>query len=191
MATKNGRVVEGNVDPEETVNEFLSIAALVTEPNLARLYTFILGHGPVEIETIKADLGLPHSTTYKYLGRLEEMGVLTRYDEQRPTTVAVDAIHVQLDTEHGTVAVTPVLVAAIGRQVDIEDIRVFVERQGVPKLAAALHYTYRVNAGELTQRTAANKLGVHPVEGMTVISALQDVIEDATKYDSVVEAADE
>jgi hypothetical protein len=191
METQNGRVVPGPVDPEDTVNDFLSIAELVTEPDLARLYTYILQHGPVEIEAIKTDLDLPHSTTYKYVGRLEEMGVLTRHDEERPTTVTVDAIHVQLETDHGPVAVTPVLVDVIGRQVDTEDIRVFVERQGIPKLAAALHYTHRVNAGELTQRTAANKLDVHPVEGMTVITALQDVIEDAVDYDPFLKYADE
>lgn len=191
MATQNERVVPGPVDPEETVNDFLSVAELVTEPDLARLYTYILQHGPIDVDTIRSDLDIPHSTTYKYIGRLEEMDVLTRHDEKRPTTVTVDAIHVQLETEHGPVAVTPVLVDAIGRQVDNEDIRVFVERQGVPKLAAALHYTHRVNAGELTQRTAANKLDVHPVEGMTVITALQDVIEDAVDYDPFLEYADE
>lgn len=190
MVTKNGRVIPGPVDPEETVNDLLSVAELVTDPDLARLYTYILQHGPVEIAAIKGDLDLPHSTTYKYLGRLEEMGVLRRQDEERPTTVTVNSIHVQLETEHGPVGVTPVLIDAIGRQLNNEDIRVFVERQRIPKLAAALHYTHRVNAGELTQRTAANKLGVHPVEGMTVITALQDVIEDAVDYDPFLEYAD-
>lgn len=191
METTNERVVPGPVDPEDTVNDFLSIAELVSEPDLARLYTYILQHGPVEVQSIKTDLDLPHSTAYKYIERLEDMEVLTRHDDQRPTTVTVDPIHVQLETDHGSVAVTPVLVDAIGRQVDTEDIRVFVERQGIPKLAAALHYTHRVNAGELTQRTAANKLDVHPVEAMTVITALQDVIDDAVDYDPFLEYADE
>lgn len=191
MATTNERIVPGPVDPEDTVNDFLSIAELVSEPDLARLYTYILQHGPVEVQAIKTDLDLPHSTAYKYLDRLEEMEILTRHDDQRPTTVTVDPIHVQLETDHGPVAVTPVLVDAIGRQVDTEDIRVFVERQGIPKLAAALHYTHRVNAGELTQRTAANKLDVHPVEAMTVITALQDVIEDAVDYDPFLEYTEE
>jgi hypothetical protein len=191
MAAKNGRIVPGPVDPEGPVNDFLSVAELLTEPDLARLYTYILRHKPVEIDAIKADLGLPHSTTYKYVGRLEEMGILTRHEEERPTTVAVDAIHVELETEHGTVAVTPVLVDAIGRQVATEDIQLFVERQGIPKFAAALHYTHRVNAGQLTQRTAANKLDVHAVEGMTVITALQDVIEDAVDYDPFLESVEE
>jgi len=191
MAATNERIVPGPVDPEDTVNDFLSIAELVSEPDLARLYTYILQHGPVEVQPIKTDLDLPHSTAYKYLDRLEEMDILTRHDDQRPTTVTVESIHVQLETDHGPVAVTPVLVDAIGRQVDTEDICVFVERQGIPKLAAALHYTHRVNAGELTQRTAANKLDVHPVEGMTVITALQDVIDEAVDYDPFLEYAEE
>lgn len=102
-------------------------------------------------------------------------------------TVTVDPIHVQIETDYGPVAVTPVLVDAVGRRVDTEEIRVFVERQSIPKLAAALHYTYWVNAGELTQRTAANKLDVHPVESMAVIATLQNVIQDAANYDPFLE----
>lgn len=171
------------VDPEETVNELLTYAELLTSPRLARLYSYVLRHGPVPIERIKADLDLPHSTTYKYVGQLEELGVLTRHEDETPTTVEVDPIRLTLDTDHGAIDATPVLVDAIGRQLDTDDLRVFVERQGVAKLAAALHYTLRVMAGELTQRTAAEKLGVHPVEGMTVIRALQDVVEDAAESD--------
>ena len=172
-----------NADPEETVNDLLTYAELLNTPKLARLYTYVLRHGPVTIEAVKADLDLPHSTTYKYVGELEEMGVLTRHEDQTPTTITVEPIRLKLDTDHGEVVATPVLVDAIGRQLDTEDIRVFVDRQGIGKLAAALHYTLRVMDGELTQRTAANKLGVHPVEGMTVITALQDVVEEATEYD--------
>jgi hypothetical protein len=40
---------------------------------------------------------------------------------------------------------------------------------------------------DLNQRTAAMKLGVHPVEGMTVFTALQDVVEDAASYDPSLE----
>ena len=134
-------------------------------PRLARLYVYLLRNGPVEIEAIKTNLGMAHSTTYKYIGQLEEMGILTRNDQEIPTTVTVDPIRLQIDTDHGDVIATPTLVDAIGRQLETEDIRVFVERQGIAKLAAALHYTLRIIDGELTQRTAATKLGVHPVEG--------------------------
>lgn len=174
-------------NPEETFNDLLTYAELLTTPQLARLYVFILRNGPVEIETIKRELEMAHSTTYKYVGQLEEMGLLSRNEDDTPTTVTVVPIRLQLDTEHGDVLATPTLIDAIGRQLESEDIRVFVERQGIAKLAAALHYTLRVMAGELTQRTAATKLGVHPVEGMTVFTALQDVVADAASYDPYLE----
>ncbi len=75
------------------------------------------------------------------------------------------------------------VVDAIGRQRENEDIRVFLDRQGVAKFAAALHYATRIEASDLTERTAANKLGVHSVEGLTVFGAFRDVLEDAASYD--------
>ncbi len=174
-------------DPEEPLGDLLSYAALLNTPKLARLYIYVLRHGPVAIETVKDDLDLPHSTAYKYVGELEEMGILSRHSAETPTRVTVEPIHLTLGTDHGEVVATPVLVDAIGRQVENEDIRVFVERQGIPKLAAAIHYTLRVVDGEMTQRTAANKLDVHPVEGTTVITALRDVIADARTYDPHLE----
>ncbi len=177
-------------DPEETVGDLLTYAELLNTPRLAQLYVYVLQHGPVTVEALKDDLDVPHSTAYKYVGELEEMGVLTRHDDATPTQVTVDPIHLAIETDHGTVVATPALVDAIGRQLGTEDIRVFVERQGVPKLAAALHYTLRVLAGEMTQRTAATKLDVHPVEGTTVITALQDVVEDAADYDPFLDVPD-
>mgnify|MGYP000017513129 CR=1 FL=1 len=176
-----------SANPEETLSDVLTYAELLTTPQLARLYVYVLRNGPVAIERVKEDLDVPHSTTYKYVGELEEMGILTRQEDETPTRISVEPIHLTVDTDHDEVVATPMLVDAIGRQYDDEDIRVFVERQGIPKLAAALHYTLRVRAGGMTQRTAANKLDVHPVEGTTVITALQDVLEDATAYDPYVE----
>lgn len=188
MSTDNGLI--DTVDPEETVGDLLSYAELLNTPQLARLYIYVLQHGPVTIEAVKDDLDIPHSTTYKYVGELEEMDVLTRHEEEQPTEISVKPVHITMENRQGEVIATPVLVAAIGRQLDSEDIRVFVERQGVPKLAAALHYTLRVRAGDLTQRTAANKLGVHPVEGMTVITALQAVVEEAAAYDPYLDPSE-
>lgn len=176
-----------SADPEETLGDLLTYTELLTTPQLARLYIYVLRNGQVAIETIKEDLDVPHSTAYKYIGELEEMGVLARDEGETPTLVSVEPIHLSLDTAHGDVVATPVLVDAIGRQLENEDIRVFVERQGIPKLAAALHYTLRVMNGEMTQRSAATKLDVHPVEGVTVITALQDVVEDASAYDPYLE----
>ena len=183
MAASDNHLDVTRTDPEETFNDFLTYAELLNTPQLARLYTYVLREGPVTIETLKTNLDMPHSTTYKYVGRLEEMGLLTRHEEEAPTKVSVEPIHLLLDTEQGEVAASPTLIDAIGRQLDTEDIKLFVDRQGIAKLAAALHYTLHIMDGDFTQRTAANKLGVHPVEGMTVFTALQEVIEEAAGYD--------
>jgi hypothetical protein len=174
-------------DPEETLGTLLTYAELLNTPQLARIYIHVLRNGPIPIEAVKVDLDVPHSTAYKYVGELEEMGILARDEDDTAARITVEPIHLTLDTDHGEVVVTPVLVDAIGRQLENEDIRVFVERQGIPKLAAALYYTLRVMNGEMTQRTAATKLNVHPVEGTTVITALQDVVEEATAYDPYLE----
>ena len=183
MAASDNHLDVTRTDPEETFNDFLTYAELLNTPQLARLYTYVLREGPVTIETLKTNLDMPHSTTYKYVGRLEEMGLLTRHEDEAPTKVSVEPIHLLLDTEQGEVAASPTLIDAIGRQLDTEDIKLFVDRQGIAKLAAALHYTLRIMDEDFTQRTAANKLGVHPVEGMTVFTALQGVVEEAAAYD--------
>lgn len=170
-------------DPEEPLSDLLSYAKLLDNPKLARLYIYVLQRGPVTVEAVKTDLDVPHSTAYKYVSELEEMGVLTRHESETPTTISADPIHLELTTQHGELRVTPVLVAAVARSLEKDDIRIFLDRHGVAKLAAALHYAIRVMDGELTQRTAANRLDVHPVEGMTAIAALQDVIEAAAEYD--------
>jgi len=170
-------------NPEERFLDLLTYAELLNTPRLARLYIYILKNGPVDVETIKTELEMAHSTTYKYIGQLEEMDLLVRNEDDHPSTVTAEPIRLFIDTDDDRLVASLALVDAIGRQLDTDDIRVFVDRQGVPKLAAALHYAIRIRNGELTQRTAASKLDVHSVEAMTVFSALEDVIDDAATYD--------
>jgi len=170
-------------NPEERFLDLLTYAELLNTPRLARLYIYILKSGPVDVDTIKTDLEMAHSTAYKYIGQLEEMDLLIRNEDDRPSTVTAEPIRLLIQTDDDALVASPALVDAIGRQFDTDDIRVFVDRQGIPKLAAALHYAIRIRNGELTQRTAASKLDVHPVEAMTVFAALEDVLDEATAYD--------
>lgn len=177
-------------DPEETFNDLLSYAELLTTPELARLYIHVLKHGPVTITELKDDLEMAHSTTYKYIGQLEEMGIVRRDEDETPTAVIATPLTLEMDGPDGELLATPAMIDAIGRQLENDDIRVFIDRQGVAKLAAAVHYTRRIMDGELSQRTAATKLDVHPVEGMTVFTALQDVLEEAAAYDPYLDRSE-
>jgi hypothetical protein len=170
-------------NPEERFLDLLTYAELLNTPRLARLYIYILKAGPVDIETIKTELEMAHSTTYKYISQLEEMDIIDRNQEHRPSTVTAEPIRLVIGTDDDGLVASPALIDAIGRQLNIDDIRVFVDRHGVAKLAAALHHAIRIRNGELTQRTAASKLDVQPVEAMTVFSALEDVLNDAATYD--------
>ena len=63
-------------DPERAVNGLLSVAQLLEEPRLARLYTFVLREDEVTIDDIVADLELPRTTAYSDVGTLVEHGIL-------------------------------------------------------------------------------------------------------------------
>ena len=171
------------VDPEVAYTSLVTYAELLRTPELARLYTTILQHGPMTVEEVKTETGLAHSTAYKYVGELEGMGTLERDEATTPATVTVEPVRLAIETDEGHVLVTPTFVAAIGARTDTEEIDLFVDRHGIGKLGAALHYTFRVRAGELTQRMVATRLDVHPVEAMTIIDTLQTVIDEVGSDD--------
>lgn len=50
--------------PEPAVDAHLSIAQLLEEPRLARLYTFVLREGEGTVDDITASLDLPRTTAY-------------------------------------------------------------------------------------------------------------------------------
>jgi len=73
-------------DPERAVNGLLSVAQLLEEPRLARLYTFILHEGELTIDDIVDALETPRTTAYSDTGTLVDLGVLTRNEEQKTHT---------------------------------------------------------------------------------------------------------
>lgn len=158
---------------------------LLREPRLAQLYTYFLHHGAVTVEQSIEKLGMARSTAYKDVNQLAELGVLTKDETVEPIEVSVEPVHLRVQTEHGKYEVSLVLIDAIGRtyQRENEDITTFVERNGLATLAAAIDYAVANYSGEITQRMAARELGVHPVEGITIITVLRTVLADAVEYD--------
>ncbi|ERG93646.1 MAG: sugar-specific transcriptional regulator TrmB, partial [Haloquadratum walsbyi J07HQW2] len=73
-------------DPERAINGLLSVAQLLEEPRLARLYTYILREGEVTIDEIVADTDTPRTTAYADTGTLVDLGVLTRDETQKTHT---------------------------------------------------------------------------------------------------------
>lgn len=170
---------------QETVTDLFSLMELLREPRLARLYTYFLHQGSTTVEQAIDELDVARSTAYKDVNRLAELGVLTKDETVEPMAVSVEPVHLRVQMENGAYEVSPVLIDAVGRthRRENEDIATFVERNGLATLAAAIDYAAANYNSEITQRMAAREMDVHPIEGITIITALRTVLADAVEYD--------
>jgi Sugar-specific transcriptional regulator TrmB. len=172
-------------DPERAINDLLSVAQLLEEPRLARLYTYILREGEVTIDEIVADIDTPRTTAYADTGTLVDLGVLTRDETQKTHTYMVIPISLTANLDGDTYTITPTLVEAIDRspQDQDQDLDLLIEKHGVGELAAALTYAIRYVEGRMTDRLAARDLNLQPAFGIAVLQALREVIFDMREYD--------
>jgi len=170
-------------DPERAINGLMSVAQLLEEPRLARLYTYILREGEVTIDEIVADIDTPRTTAYADTGTLVELGVLTRDETQKTHTYTAIPITLTANLDGDTYTITPTLVEAIGRSPQDQDLDLLIEKHGVGKLAAALTYAIPYVEGGMTERLAARELNLQPAFGIAVLQALREVILDMREYD--------
>jgi len=170
-------------DPERAVNGLLSVAQLLEEPRLARLYTFVLREGEVTIDDIVAELEIPRTTAYSDAGTLVELGVLTRDEEQKTHTYSAIPITLTANIDGDEYTITPTLVEAFGRSPRDQDLNLLIERHGLGKLAAALTYAIPYAEGEMSERVAARELDIQQAFAIAVLQALRDVVLDMKTVD--------
>ena len=174
-------------DPERAINGLLSIAQLLEEPRLARLYTFVLREGDVTIDDIVAALEIPRTTAYSDMGTLVDLGVLTRDEEQKTHTYSAVPITLTADLDGDEYTVTPTLIEAVGRSPHDQDLDLLLERYGLGKLAAALTYAIPYANGEMSERVAARELDLQQAFAIAVLHALRDVVQDMETVDPYFE----
>ena len=174
-------------DPERAINGLLSIAQLLEEPRLARLYTFVLREGDVTIDDIVAALEIPRTTAYSDMGTLVDLGVLTRDEEQKTHTYSAVPITLTADLDGDEYTVTPTLIEAVGRSPHDQDLDLLLERYGLSKLAAALTYAIPYANGEMSERVAARELDLQQAFAIAVLHALRDVVQDMETVDPYFE----
>lgn len=170
-------------DPERAVNGLLSVAQLLEEPRLARLYTFILREGEINIDDIVDKLDMPRTTAYSDTSTLVELGVLTRDEEQKTHTYSAVPITLTANLDGNEYTVTPTLIEAFGRAPRDQDLDLLLEKYGLGKLAAALTYAIPYTEGELSERVAARELDFQYAFGVAVLQALRDVVLDMKSVD--------
>jgi len=173
--------------PERAVNGLLSIAQLLEEPRLARLYTFVLQEGEVTVDDITASLDLPRTTAYSDTGTLVDLGVLTRDDDQKTHTYSAVPITLTATLDGDKYTVTPTLIAAFGRSPHDQDLNLLIEKYGLGKLAAALTYAIPYTNGNMSERVAARELDLQYAFGVAVLQALRDIVHKMESIDPYFE----
>ncbi|AUG49565.1 transcriptional regulator TrmB (plasmid) [Haloarcula taiwanensis] len=174
-------------DPERAINGLLSIAQLLEEPRLARLYTFVLREGDVTIDDIVAAVEIPRTTAYSDMGTLVDLGVMTRDEDQKTHTYSAVPITLTADLDGDEYTVTPTLIEAVGRSPHDQDLDLLLERYGLGKLAAALTYAIPYANGEMSERVAARELDLQQAFAIAVLHALRDVVQDMETVDPYFE----
>ncbi|SDF27003.1 Sugar-specific transcriptional regulator TrmB [Halorubrum xinjiangense] len=169
--------------PERAVSGLLSVARLLEEPRLARLYSFVLREGEVTIDEITDELEIPRTTAYSDTGTLVELSVLARDDDQKTHTYSAVPITLTATLDGDEYTVTPTLVDAFGRSPHDRDLDLLVEKYGLGKLAAALTYAVPYANGNMSERVAARELDLQYAFGVAVLQALRDVVHEMESVD--------
>jgi hypothetical protein len=161
----------------------LSVARLLEEPRLARLYTFVLRNDEVTIDDITDGLDLPRTTAYSDTGTLVDLGALTRDDDEKTHTYTAIPLTLTATLDGDEYTVTPTLIAAFGRAPHDQDLDLLLERHGLGKLAAALTYAVPYADGGMSERVAARELDLQYAFGIAVLQALRDIVLEMESVD--------
>ncbi|WP_336326459.1 DUF7437 domain-containing protein [Halovenus sp. HT40] len=174
-------------DPERAINGLMSVAQLLEEPRLARLYTYILREDEVTIDEIVAGLEMPRTTAYSDTSTLVDLGVLARDESQKTHTYTAVPISLTANLDGDEYTITPTLLEAFGRSPRDQDLDLLIERHGLGKLAAALTYAVPYAEGEISERVAGRELDLQHAFAIAVLQALRDVVHEMREIDPYFE----
>ncbi|SDK12559.1 Sugar-specific transcriptional regulator TrmB [Halovenus aranensis] len=171
----------------DIVQDFLVVADLLAEPQLAQLYAYLAREGEATVQDVIDDLELAQGTAYSYVNRLVDARVIDVTDDEQPRRYAAHEIDLTVTTAAGDreYTITPALIDAVGRRETDADIDTYIDRHGVAGLATALTYAVARERGEVTHRLMADDLDISPLAAEMILQALRPVVHE--HYD--IEAA--
>ncbi|MGQ3330802.1 DUF7437 domain-containing protein [Halorubrum sp. FL23] len=163
----------------DIVRDFLSIADLLEETQLAQLYAYLARGGEATVQDVMDDLDLAQGTAYSYVNRLVDAGVVEVTDDEQPRQYAAREIDLTVtqagDREY---TITPALIDAVGRRETNANIDTYIHRHGVAGLATALTYAVARERGEVTHRLMADDLDISPLAAEMILQALRAVVHE-------------
>ncbi|MEF8872265.1 MAG: helix-turn-helix domain-containing protein [Haloarculaceae archaeon] len=164
----------------DVVRDFLSVADLLEEPQLAQLYAYVAREGEATVQEVMNALGLAQGTAYTYVNRLVDAGVLevTRAEQPRQYTACEIDLTVTAADGNREYTITPALIDAVGRRETDEDIDTYIDRHGIAGLATALTYAVARERGEVTHRLMAQDIDISPLAAEIILQALRPVVDE-------------
>ncbi|NGM71345.1 winged helix-turn-helix transcriptional regulator [Natronolimnobius sp. AArcel1] len=164
----------------DVIRDFLSVADLLEEPQLAQLYAYIDQEEEVTVQEMMDALGLAQGTAYTYVNRLVDAGVLEATTDEQPRTYVASDIDLTVTVSDGTreYTITPALIDAVGRRTTDDDIDTYIDRHGIAGLATALTYTVDREQGEVTHRLMARDLDISPLAAEIILQALRPIVHE-------------
>ncbi|ACM58789.1 sugar-specific transcriptional regulator TrmB [Halohasta litchfieldiae] len=167
------------------VRDFLSVADLLEEPQLAQLYTYLAHEGKATVQDVIDDLGLAQGTAYSYVNRLVDTGVVEVTQTEQPRQYAANEIDLTVTaSKDRQYTITPALIDAVGRRETNDDIDTYIDRHGVAGLATALTYAVARERGEMTHRLMAQDLDISPLAAEIILQALGPVVDEYYEIES-------
>lgn len=161
------------------IEQLRTVLDLLETPALARIYAYAFRHGPTAVPKLVDALDVPQGTTYEYVNRLEQAGLLSKARDERPREYEAEPISLTLSADDESRTITPELVDAVARRADDEDIDVYIDRHGIDGLATALEYARQRVEGEVTHRVMARELGIPALEAEIILQALEPVVRES------------
>jgi len=164
----------------DIVRDFLSVADLLEEPQLARLYAYLTREGEATVQDVMDELELAQGTAYSYVNRLVDAGVVevTRDEQPRQYTAREIGLTVTSAAGDREYTITPALIDAVGRRETNADIDAYIDRHGVAGLATALTYAVARERGEVTHRLMAADRNISPLAAEMILQALRPVVHE-------------
>ncbi|AHG01522.1 hypothetical protein HALLA_03775 (plasmid) [Halostagnicola larsenii XH-48] len=96
----------------DVIRDFLSVAELLEEPQLAQLYAYITREGEATVQELMDALELAQGTAYTYVNRLVDAGVIESTTDEQPRTYAAREIDLTVTAADGArkYTITPALI---------------------------------------------------------------------------------
>jgi DNA-binding MarR family transcriptional regulator len=164
----------------DVIRDFLSVADLLEEPQLAKLYAYLAREDEATVQELMNELDLAQGTAYTYVNRLVDAGVIEATTDEQPREYVARDINLTVTAADGDreYTITPALIDAIARRTTDDDIDTYIDRHGIAGLATALTYTVDRERGEVTHRLMARDLDISPLAAEIILQALRPVVHE-------------